>query len=124
MINKLVEFIHHLFDPHCPECEECKTCVILREQINAERQSNKNLIQAIIDINKPQKIEQIEPEIDYRQVRKTVPWKVRREMMEGEDKVKAQRIREQAVNQNKSVEEIEKELGINKEIEEGIKDAS
>lgn len=78
----------------CPFCEE------LKQILNQERQEKRKLLDFIIDSEKevpkelPKEIQPIQP--------KMIPWRIRREMLEAEDRKQAQLMRE--------TEALEKEL--------------
>lgn len=105
--TKLVAAIHHLLNPHCVACGEeerirserkeeqkiCQNCEYLKLQLEKIQELNKELIDKLT--NKPETpvIEQPKTEPI---VPRFIPWRVRRQMLEAEDRVKAQKEREAA----------------------------
>jgi hypothetical protein len=135
---KLFHWIHHLFNPHCVECtyefekkEVCQSCETLKMQlaiVNAEKQ---RMLDALLE--KPKPVEQYKPPVDLRQVQaKNMTWSVRKQMLEAEDREAAALLRKKAAEEKsfanmkspnpvtpsemnnlaQSIEELEKELGV------------
>jgi hypothetical protein len=113
-MNSFIAFFHHLFDPHCPDCKEslaCASCETLRQQLEIANQEKKELLDRLI---KPEPQPIIEPNNEYRP--KHIPWSVRRQMIEGEDRKKASILREkekelaQMKNQDKELNDLENEV--------------
>lgn len=104
-------FIHRWLNPHCPECladAQCSNCLDLRDQLNHERQTNKELVRALVELTKPEK-EVIYQNIEEpRPVSKKVLWHVKRATLEAEDKALAEELRKK----NEETERLEKELNI------------
>lgn len=105
------DWIHHFFSPHCPDCahdRECPSCTTLREQLTNANYEKERLLSLIIEKNSPERIqtpmEPIRPKDSF------VPWNVRRQMLEVEDRAKARIMKENADN-------LEKEMGIASEKE-------
>lgn len=98
-------FFHRLFHVHCAECRtesECPNCNLLRDMLADERREKKELLEKLT--KEPEKI--VQPEQTKVEVRQTaMPWRVRQQILEAEDRRKAQVLREV-----KSTEELEKEL--------------
>ena len=140
-MNKFIKAIHHFFNPHCHECEldnlkldECKSCETLRFQLEQVNHQNRDLLNAIISKNLP-------PVIDLNESTEPVPepvsrgtltsraWQIRKQTLEAEDRARAAALRNAAaqdkqaraeINEVKpvgtsSIEELEKELGIQEE---------
>lgn len=132
----MIKWLHHLFSPHCPECKEereesnhCESCDTLRMQLQLSNDEKTRLMNMLLSkpeipiVNKP-------PEITRPSL---IPWNVRRQMLEQEDREKARILREspkpnpntniQNPNQmNQTTDELEKELGFaesNRESEKG-----
>ena len=119
-MNKFVRFIHHIFQPHCQECHDeiqdariCVSCETLRQQLEIANYEKRELLNKLI---KPEPIQIEQP--DFSQMRpKAVPWRVRREELEAEDRKRAQLIKEKekelkAGVVSETVDELEKELGV------------
>jgi hypothetical protein len=95
--------------------EPCPVCEVLREQLAHERYEKEQLLKYILepqpnlnsvssgvaDENEP---EPIRPRV--------IPWKVRREMLEAEDREKARILAKQKDEQAKAIAELEKNLGV------------
>lgn len=106
-------WIHRLFNPHCPDCKEehedskvCQSCETLRQQLEIANHEKKQLMDRILAKPEP------ESKPEFREVTKprNVPWPVRRQMLEAEDREKARLMRE--APQPISTEDLEKELDI------------
>ena|SRR5215467_6719360 len=121
MIKYIVHAIHHLFNPHCPECaheRECKNCQIFRDLFESERFEKNKLLQALINKNTPVEVPEVITNKSIEPIQpKHIPWAVRRQMLEAEDRQKAKILREQKLEQKsiQSIEELEEELGIAEE---------
>lgn len=109
-----IKWLHHLFNPHCPDClveQHCKNCDTLRDLLEIEKFEKRELLRSILadkDALPEQKYDGTPQEVRP----KTVSWRIRREMLEQEDRVKAQVIQRQKMDAQ-SVGELEKELGVN-----------
>jgi hypothetical protein len=104
------KWLHHLLDPHCEECNRCPTCEVLKQQVETERIFNKVLLDKLTE-----KDAQIEPQVapvPPSAMPRTLTWRVRRQMLEADDrKAAALKIqKEQELQQQ--VTELEKEVGI------------
>lgn len=87
--------------------DSCKTCNVLREQLARSERERSELLQKILDRDKPPSEPAVMEEIRPIQPR-IIPWSVRQQMLEAEDRKKAQIMREKA----KEIAELESELGI------------
>ena len=104
----MINWFHKLFNPHCPDCiteRVCNTCEVLRHELEIIRLERDKLLSKLID--KP-----IEPVVEHTEVKPimphAIPWKVRRQMLEAEDREKAKLI---AIhNEVKSVQELENKV--------------
>ena len=106
-------WIHRLFNPHCPHCKDekiedklCSSCETLRAQLEIANYENKRLLDKILAEPKSEPSKP-PPEIT---IPRNVPWSVRRQMLEAEDREKARLMRE--APKPVPVEELEKELDI------------
>ena len=113
----MLKFFHKLLNPHCPHCREekqesqnCKSCDILQIEVERLRADNDRLLTRILE--KPQVVEErtVAPEPTTTRLPRQVPWIVRRQMLEAEDREKAKILAQAAKPQ--STEELEKELDI------------
>ena len=104
-------YFHKLFNPHCPHCKEeleyarvCLSCETLRAQLEISRIENKRLLDRILEKPQPEPVSvPMEP---TRPV--SVPWNVRRQMLEAEDREKARILRSAPI----PTEELEKDLDL------------
>lgn len=109
----IINFFHHLFNPHCPDCKEeleeskiCKSCNTLLSMLDIANFEKKQLLEKLLHKDEP--IPQ--PEINYEELKpKNIPWQVRRQMLEQEDRIKAKLMKEVPKS---SIEDLEKELNI------------
>ncbi len=106
-------WIHRLFNPHCPDCKEeredsmvCESCETLKQQLEIANYEKKQLMDRILE--KPAL--ESKPELREVTVPRAVPWPVRRQMLEAEDREKARLMRE--APKPVSTEDLEKELDI------------
>jgi len=100
----LIDWLHHLFNPHCGLCG-CKNCEVLKQLLETEKYENKQLLQWILDLNKPNENVSIPLEMPIEIKPKNIPWSVRQNMLEAEDRKRAQILRDR-----KPIEELEKEV--------------
>lgn len=126
----MIKFFHRLLHPHCPDCmrdrEEahvCQSCETLKEQLNISNFEKKQMLNTILSFTKPI-AEEVAPEREIEPIRpKTVPWNIRRNMLEDEDRKKAALLKqaaetdrlakEEAVARvDEKTEELERELNI------------
>lgn len=123
----LTSWLHHLLEPHCIECQRaaeeskvCASCETLKLQIaiaNAEKQA---LLETIVSFARPAE-HQASPQVEPEHLRpKVMTWNVRRQMLEAEDRKKAQVIQENK-KRDEAIAKLEKETGIE---EEGEKEAN
>jgi hypothetical protein len=94
------------------EDESCPTCELLKMQLAACDMERKDLLNRLIN-----PIEKKEEVIDTRDLEPIqsgyIPWSVRRQMLEKEDRVKAQVLREKEKEiLDSKIPELEKELGV------------
>jgi len=115
----MIKFFHHLFNPHCQQCHDefldskvCDSCNTLRLEIAALRKHNQQLIDAILNKVNPKEESQqvvIQPEA----VNKNLSWRVRRHLLETEDKKAAELLKQKRAEMSSpSVESLEEELEI------------
>jgi hypothetical protein len=104
----MIKWLHHLLNPHCQECRlerECASCETLRILLEQERHEKSQLLKMIIELNKPPTDAPMNTE-ELGPIRpKLMPWRVRQQYLEEEDRKKAQILREKTA-------ELEKETGI------------
>lgn len=131
-MNKVGLWFHQLFNPHCSHCallleEErerkaeskvCDTCEVLKSELAQAHNQIRELQSVLIH---PTKTE--EPRINTSELKpilpSRIPWKVRQQMLEKEDRHAAELIRNRATQnpnpKSVSIEELEAELGVMEE---------
>ena len=85
----------------------CDVCEVLRLQLDESNRERKELLTKLLNPtqSEPLSVKEEEPQPIRPQV---IPWKVRQQMLESEDRKQAQLMRDK----KKEIEELEKELGI------------
>lgn len=100
----MTHWIHQLLNPHCPHCAEerresrevkkestvCASCETYKEQLNIANHEKKVLLDKLL--KEPERTEEVAPQIMTQP--KTMPWRVRQQMLEAEDRAKAKLMRE------------------------------
>lgn len=135
----MLKFLHHLFTPHCPDCraeakeekeelkllraenreedehnQVCESCQTLIRQLEIANAEKERLLDRLLA--GPPKEERSEP-VEVTRPR-AIPWNLRRQMLESEDRRKAQLMRnapkpDSAPEVKRAdVAELEKELGV------------
>lgn len=91
----------------------CRSCEELRSLLATEKHEKKQLLDTLLDTVKPKQMGEVQP---IRQaepiVPKAVSWRVRREMLEAEDRRQAEILKAHQEESKKGIEELEKELGL------------
>lgn len=144
----MFKWLHHLLDPHCTECASesmydnvCESCETLKMQLNVVNAEKRQMLETILSLAKPAEVQpptqRVNPE---RASSAALPWNARRQLLEAEDRVKAQIIAKQKKDEAEakktaevtkitstnpiqvniddraqSIEDLEKELDINQE---------
>ena len=120
-----IEWWHHFTNPHCADCaleriesKACNSCEVLKMQLDIANTEKRKLLDSILV--KP--IEEVSPEVNYKEIKpRTVPWNVRRQQLEAEDRIKANLLKNKQVelkNDDKELEELEKEMEMDNEADE------
>lgn len=116
----IARFFHRLFHYHCTECIEeelqlrsCTSCETLRQQLALANQENSRLLDLIIVKNQPV-IEKVDNQPSISLGPKTVPWRVRQQMLEQADREMAATMARNKVEAGpvSSISDLEKELGV------------
>jgi hypothetical protein len=93
----------------------CETCEILREQLHKSDTERKELLTRLLDKDKVEPLPKEDDEIIPIQPQ-FVPWRVRQQMLEAEDRKKAQLMKEKQTEISESrkekISELEQELGV------------
>lgn len=116
-MNIITKFFHEMFNSHCSHCREelessniCDSCEVLSQQLalsNAERQ---RLLDKLLTT--PETVQQTEQASVKLPI--SIPWAVRRQMLEREDREQA-KLMKSPLAPSKSIEALEKELSIGQE---------
>lgn len=131
-MNKVVLFFHQLFHPHCTHCMEieqrkmeierltylekrneskedavCESCETLKLQLEIANYEKDRLLNRLLE--KPEVVESKAPQEMSKP--RMISWKVRQQMLEAEDRKRAQIMRE-APKPQPTTEELEKEFGV------------
>lgn len=117
-------WFHRLFNPHCSHCHDereesrvCQSCETLRKELERVTYENNKLLDRLLE--RPiveERSEHLEPKL---QVPRNVPWNVRRQMLEQEDRERARLIREAA--KPIPTEDLERELDVASEKREATR---
>lgn len=87
--------------------EPCETCEILREQLAKSDAERRELLTRLLAKETPEPSHVVEEE--FQPIKpQFIPWRVRQQMLEAEDRKKAQLTKEK----EKEISELEKELGV------------
>lgn len=111
-----MNFFHRLLNPHCFECRDesiCNTCEVLKLEIERLRLENGKLLDRILEKPNDERYIQRNKEENLVAPARNIPWTVRRQMLEREDREKA-KLMNDAPKPNTSIEDLEKELGVAK----------
>jgi hypothetical protein len=99
--------------PHCPDCKEerenskvCSSCEILKQQLESVNYEKNRLLDRIMEKPIPEVVSK--PMEPTRPV--NIPWNIRRQMLESEDREKAKLLAQ--APKPISTEELEKELDV------------
>jgi hypothetical protein len=116
----MLKFLHHLFDPHCESCEEqkreakhCVACEVLKMEVARLQIENDRLLDKILyQPPTPAPAEPVNMADLKPLTNRSIPWQTRKRMLEEEDKHKARLIKQNSATGDESVEELERELGV------------
>jgi hypothetical protein len=103
-------WIHRLFNPHCPSCHDemiCESCETLKMQLEIVNHEKQKLLDKLLA---PPVMETVAQPVREITAPVNIPWAVRRQILEREDREKAKLIREAPVPI--TTEELEKELDV------------
>lgn len=131
MWDKFKHWLLHKLTPHCPECLErdlefkiCNSCETLKGQLDIAAAEKRQLLSIISELtHKAEEPTTIEDTKEMRPIRKLpLTWRAQRQILERESKVRAsreQQAKDKIVKDAtvppvvvKSVEELEKEMGV------------
>ena len=89
----------------------CETCEILRFQLEESNRERKELLHKLLNKDEPKPPVFSEDELKPVQSQ-FIPWRVRQQMLEAEDRQKARLLNDKA----KEIADLEKEVGISEEV--------
>ena len=101
-------WVHRLFNPHCEHCLDervCKSCETLKEQLESVNHEKNKLLDKLLT---PPVAEVVAGPVREVTTPVNVPWNVRRQMLEREDRERAKLMRNAPI----PTEDLEKELNI------------
>lgn len=114
-----MNWLHKLLNPHCKDCrdaareaKECHNCDVLTQLLERERATNAKLID---QLTAPKVVEKIveRPDTNRKPIRAVAAnWDTRRQLLESEDRARAEILRKHGVEPDKSTDTIEEELGV------------
>jgi hypothetical protein len=122
----MISWIHRLLNPHCEHCrtelEEsrvCKSCETLKVQLEIANYEKKQLLEAVLNSTKPNDLSE-RNEREYEPLKpKSIPWAIRKQMLEAEDREKAKLMSKQTTNEvhidndlTNEIAKMEAELGV------------
>lgn len=102
MIRQLLEKWFGLTPLSCPTCE------VLRDQLDKSEAERRELLHKLLDKDKPEPLVPPGAEDLRPFTPQFIPWRVKQQMLEAEDRKKAELMR----NKAKEIEDLETELGI------------
>lgn len=122
-----MNWLHRLFNPHCEHCLDlerdekiCQSCETLKDEVAHLRNENRKLIESITAKPEPEEV-RIQAPVPI-SPKRAVPWAVRKQMLEQQDREKARALANAAKpNVKVDVEDLEKEMGVVEEMREAAK---
>jgi hypothetical protein len=90
----------------------CATCEVLSAQLANSERERRELLAKLLDKDKPESSSPVAEEMKP-VGQQFVPWRVRQQMLEAEDRKRAELMRAKREEMNPKIEELEKELEIN-----------
>ncbi len=102
------QWIHHLFDPHCPDCNRgCESCETLKQQLEIANEEKERLLSLFI--SKQQPVPTVHDNVEEpARVSGHVSWRVRQSLLEAQSREEARLKAEKS----KEIADLEKEVGI------------
>jgi len=113
----MANWFHRFLNPHCPDCKldsqdkkVCQSCETLRMEIARLTSDNERLLNGLLDKSITSKEE---PKVPIMlKPPSNVPWTVRRQMLEREDRERARLIKDAPKPEKVDVSDLERELNI------------
>lgn len=121
----MLKWIHQLFNPHCVHCREelieskqCNSCDTLIRQLDIKTNECEVLLNKLINPSVKEVVET--GPVQMTRPTRNLTWNVRRQMLEAEDRKKAELLRAvpKPSTNNTDIEELEKELGVDDALQE------
>lgn len=110
----MMKWIHHLLNPHCEECrleKECPSCEVLKEQLASANREKQQMLDSILNKDKTTEVETRVIMPENMNQGKYIPWHVRRQMLESEDRAQAAIIAKKK-KEEAEIAKLEKDVGI------------
>src|SRR5215207_11397041 len=117
----MLKLLHHILEPHCVECKEerldekaeravCNSCQTLKSQLATANHEKQQLLNRILELTAPKQVEQQVEEVSPQALQnRAIPWAVRRQALEAEDREKA-KIMAKRAEEEKKILTLEKEV--------------
>lgn len=122
----MANWFHRFLNPHCPDCKLdsldksiCQSCETLKMEVARLTADNERLLNGILDKTTEPKDSKVAPPM--LKLPTTMPWAVRRQILEREDREKARILKDAPQPDKVDVTDLEKELNIVRDEREGIK---
>lgn len=91
----------------------CETCEVLKEQVAYERYEKEKLLKYILEPKAEMQPASL-PDEETEPIRpKIIPWHIRKQMLENEDRKEAELLKRSAEDRKKAIEELEDKLKVN-----------
>ncbi len=116
----MIKFFHKLFNPHCEDCaiearnsKICPTCDVYRVQLDLANHDKKKLLELIERMNNPP-VEEKESPVEVKPIQsKSIPWNIRKNLLEAESRIAAEKLRVKAAEiKSEKVDDLEREVGV------------
>lgn len=117
-MNIIIKFFHQLFSPHCPHCKLddeddkiCNNCEYLRMMIAQLQKKNERLLNNILNDTPKVNTNVDEPIPLPVNLGGHIPWRVKRQQIEADDRARASKLRENLIHQyDEKIESLENEI--------------
>lgn len=118
-----MNWFHRFFNPHCSHChveklesKECRSCETLQQLLNQALHREQQLLDLIIEKNKP--VPEIVTEQKIEIAPRAIPWRQQRALLEQEDRQQALLLKQQKAEtkiqpvSQMSIEKLEEQLNV------------
>lgn len=121
----MANWFHRFLNPHCPECKldsqdkrVCQSCETLKTEVARLTADNERILNTLIE---KKGLENFQPEKTPVMLRppSAIPWNVRRQMLEREDRERAKILKNAPKAETTDVSDLERELNIAEETRDG-----